>query len=38
MMFASIEIVITGSKLGRERLAFTLKRVETVKAKRAKAS
>lgn len=35
MMFANIEKVITGSKFGRDRLAFTLKRVETVKEKRA---
>ena len=39
-MFANIEKVITGSKFGRERLKFMLKRVETMREKRglAKAS
>ena len=34
-MFANIEKVITGSKFGRERLKLTLKRVETMREKRA---
>ena len=34
-MFANIEKVITGSKFGRERLKLTLKRVETLREKRA---
>jgi hypothetical protein len=33
-MFANIEKVITGSKFGRERLKFTLKRVEIMSEKR----
>jgi hypothetical protein len=39
-MFGNIEKVITGSKFGRERLKFTLKRLETMREKRglAKAS
>jgi hypothetical protein len=39
-IFGNIEKVITGSKLGRERLKFTLKRVEAMREKRglAKAS
>jgi len=39
-MFSSIEKVITGSKYGRERLKFIIKRVETMREKRglAKAS
>jgi hypothetical protein len=36
-LFANIEKVITGSKFGRERLKFTLKRVDAVRAKRAAA-
>jgi hypothetical protein len=36
-MFANIEKVITGSKFGRERLALTLKRVATMREKRAAA-
>jgi hypothetical protein len=32
-MFANIEKVITSSKFGRERLKFTLKRVETMREK-----
>jgi len=36
-MFANIEKVITGSKFGRERLKLTLKRVETLREKRAMA-
>jgi hypothetical protein len=34
-LFANIENVITRSKFGRERLKFTLKRVETIRQKRA---
>jgi hypothetical protein len=34
-MFENIEKVITGSKFGRERLKFTLKRVEMMREKRA---
>jgi hypothetical protein len=34
--FANIEKVISGSKFGRERLKFTLKRVEMMREKRAK--
>jgi len=34
-MFANIEKVVTGSKFGRERLKLTLKRVETMREKRA---
>jgi hypothetical protein len=34
-MFGNIEKVITGSKFGRERLKLTLKRVETLREKRA---
>ena len=39
-MFGNIEKIITGSRLGRERLKFTLKRVEMMREKRglAKAS
>jgi hypothetical protein len=33
-LFANIENVITRSKFGRERLKFTLKRVETMRQKR----
>jgi hypothetical protein len=33
-MFENIEKVITGSKFGRERLKFTLKRVEMMREKR----
>jgi hypothetical protein len=36
-MFGNIEKVITGSKFGRERLKLTLKRVETLREKRAMA-
>ena len=36
-MFGQIEKVIYGSKYGRERLKFTLKRVETMREKRAAA-
>jgi len=36
-MFENIEKVITGSKFGRERLKLTLKRVETMREKRAAA-
>jgi hypothetical protein len=36
-MFGNIEKVITGSKFGRERLKFTLKRVEMMREKRAAA-
>jgi hypothetical protein len=36
-MFGNIEKVITGSKFGRERLKITLKRVETLREKRAMA-
>jgi len=36
-MFENIEKVITGSKWGRERLKFMLKRVETLREKRAMA-
>ncbi|MGA7694862.1 MAG: hypothetical protein WCA76_07520 [Candidatus Sulfotelmatobacter sp.] len=36
-MFGQIEKVINGSKYGRERLKFTLKRVETMREKRAAA-
>jgi hypothetical protein len=36
-MFGNIEQVITGSKFGRERLKFTLKRVEMMREKRAMA-
>jgi hypothetical protein len=36
-MFGNIEKVITGSKFGRERLKLTLKRVETLREKRAAA-
>jgi hypothetical protein len=34
-LFANIENVITRSKFGRERLKFTLKRVESIRQKRA---
>jgi hypothetical protein len=34
-MFGNIEKVVTGSKFGRERLKLTLKRVETMREKRA---
>jgi len=34
-MFGNIEKVITGSKFGRERLKLTLKRLETMREKRA---
>jgi hypothetical protein len=34
-MFENIEKVITGSKFGRERLKLTLKRLETMREKRA---
>ncbi|HWW15414.1 MAG TPA: hypothetical protein VN310_12195 [Candidatus Dormibacteraeota bacterium] len=34
-LFENIEKVITGSKFGRERLKLTLKRVETMREKRA---
>ena len=34
-MFENIEKVITGSKFGRERLKLTLKRVQTMREKRA---
>ena len=34
-LFGNIEKVITGSKFGRERLKLTLKRVETMREKRA---
>jgi hypothetical protein len=34
-MFENIEKVITGSKFGRDRLKLTLKRVETMREKRA---
>jgi hypothetical protein len=34
-LFGNIEKVITGSKFGRERLKFTLKRVEMMREKRA---
>jgi hypothetical protein len=34
-MFANIEKVINNSKFGRERLAMTLKRIETMREKRA---
>jgi hypothetical protein len=36
-MFGNIEKVITGSKFGRERLKLTLKRVQTLREKRAMA-
>ncbi len=36
-MFGNIEKVITGSKFGRDRLKFTLKRVEMMREKRAAA-
>ncbi len=36
--FGNIEKVITGSKFGRERLKFTLKRVEMMREKRATTS
>ena len=36
-MFGNIEKVITGSKFGRERLKLTLKRLETMREKRAMA-
>jgi hypothetical protein len=36
-LFANIEKVITGSKFGRERLKFTRKRVDAMRAKRAAA-
>jgi hypothetical protein len=36
-MFGNMEKVITGSKFGRERLKFTLKRLETMRGKRAMA-
>jgi hypothetical protein len=36
-MFENIEKVITGSKFGRDRLKLTLKRVETMREKRAAA-
>jgi hypothetical protein len=36
-MFGNVEKVITGSKFGRERLKFTLKRVEMMREKRAAA-
>ncbi len=35
LLFGNIEKVITGSKFGRERLKLTLKRVETMREKRA---
>jgi hypothetical protein len=34
-LFGNIEKVVTGSKFGRERLKLTLKRVETMREKRA---
>jgi len=34
-MFENIEKIITGSKFGRERLKFTLKRLQTIREKRA---
>lgn len=34
-MFGNIEKVVTGSKFGRERLKLTLRRVETMREKRA---
>ena len=34
-MFGNIEKIVTGSKFGRERLKLTLKRVETMREKRA---
>jgi hypothetical protein len=36
-MFGNIEKIVTGSKVGRERLKLTLKRVETMREKRAAA-
>lgn len=36
-MFGNVEKVITGSKFGRERLKFTLKRLEILREKRAAA-
>jgi hypothetical protein len=33
-MFANIEKVITNSKFGRDRLKFTLKRLETMRERR----
>jgi hypothetical protein len=36
-MYENIEKVITGSKFGRERLKLTLKRVQTIREKRAMA-
>jgi len=36
-MFGNIEKVITSSKFGRERLKFTLKRVEMMREKRSAA-
>jgi hypothetical protein len=36
-IFANVEQVITGSKFGRERLKLTIKRVETMREKRAAA-
>jgi hypothetical protein len=36
-LFGNIEKVITNSKFGRERLKFTLKRIETLREKRAAA-
>ena len=36
-MFGNVEKVITGSKWGRERLKFMVKRVETMREKRAAA-
>jgi hypothetical protein len=36
-IFGNVEKVITGSKFGRERLKLTLKRVETMREKRAMA-
>jgi hypothetical protein len=34
-VFENIEKVITGSKFGRDRLKLTLKRLETIREKRA---
>jgi hypothetical protein len=36
-MFANVEKIVTGSKFARERLKLTLKRVETMREKRAAA-
>jgi hypothetical protein len=36
-MFGNIEKIVTGSKFARERLKLTLKRVETMREKRAAA-